>query len=99
MCALDIDNKIIIADMRLVGLHSEVLVMSLHSMHIYVISKEEHAQEVLLSNVFGQRCHKFLFILLFSSTNKYGKLIVTLKTHQYCPLYNPKTTIVLRRRI
>jgi hypothetical protein len=75
--SLDIDNKIIIAVMRLVGLHSEVLVMSLHSMHIYiymcVFSKEEHAlvlQEVLLSNVFGQRCHKCLFSLLFSSTNK-----------------------------
>jgi hypothetical protein len=34
--SLDIDNKIIIAVMRLVGLHSEVLVMSLHSMHIYI---------------------------------------------------------------
>jgi len=43
MCALDIDNKIIIADMRLVGLHSEVLVMNLYSMHMYVISKAEHA--------------------------------------------------------
>jgi hypothetical protein len=34
--SLDIDNKIIIAVMRLVGLHLEVLVMSLHSMHIFL---------------------------------------------------------------
>jgi hypothetical protein len=33
VCALDIDNKIIIANVRLVGLQSEVLVMGLHSMH------------------------------------------------------------------
>lgn len=74
--SLDIDNKIIIAVMRFGrftfrGACNELTLNAY--IYIYVISKEEHAlvlQEVLLSNVFGQRCHKCLFILLFSSTNK-----------------------------